>query len=270
MAPVESGRTGYRARLTHKEMKIIKREAKRTEKKNHPRVYVRSPGVFRKNDLLAKHYADVMSSHSINIFLQGSITDEQVKNDLYSNGFSVQRVKPSLFHATATHLYDGDEDQAAKSKEKIAGFAFGLTTMVSCKAPLISILNDSPAAKVLTKMAPLDNPKNFIYRANQFIVLGAYIKDHGKSESSIWLSRSGLKDLAATVKRMNVPADSDVDIHTLLHGKTKAILESQLGSIRKPLSQQLQAVSGVINKIPGNATGVFAKVKALRESEQAS
>jgi len=228
--------------------------------------------LLSRSNLLAEHYADLMRDSTLMVFVHGDLSHPTTKEALKSVGFSTKRIKSSLVKVAAMKL-DSEAGQDSEHINFASRLSRGITSIAYTKEPLLNTLQKPTALEDLEKVLPMKDPKDGIYSPGTFLVVGGFIKDHGKVLSNIWVTRPGLQklfgNLSDQIKSTQGIDLTDRDAHTLFHANAVASLQGQLGAIRAPLTRPANAVVSRLRAVPANVAMTLGKVKTLKESEDA-
>jgi hypothetical protein len=216
-----------------------------------------------RRNLVAEHFASELAASSLALIVHGDLS-LKLKLPLAQLGFRAHRFPCKLIKVAAAKLDGGAGAADAEHMRVAERLSRGLSSLVYTRQPLLELARDSARLAELQRMLPLGAAG----AEGDAIVVGGLIRDQGKTESNIWLTRPGVGALLEQLNKEALAMPSAETPHIIFHAKLVAALQGHMGAFRGPLLAPAMALQSALSAAPQQLATTLAMVEHQRKTAE--
>jgi hypothetical protein len=216
-----------------------------------------------RRNLVAEHFSSELAASSLAFVVHGQL-GLKLKLPLMQIGFRAHRFPCKLIKVAAAKLDGGAGAADAENLRVAQSLSRGISSLVYTRQPLLALARDSARLAELQRLLPLGD----VGSDGDALVVGGLIRDEGKSEKNIWLTRSGVAALLDSLNKEALAMPSADTLHNIFHAKLVAMLQGHLGAMRGPLLAPAMALQSVLSAAPQQLATTLAMVEHQRKTAE--
>ena len=209
-----------------------------------------------RRNLVAEHFASELAASSLALVVHGDLS-LKLKLPLVQLGFRAHRFPCRLIKVAAAKLDGGAGAADAEHMRVAQSLSRGISSLVYTRQPLMALARDSARLAELQRLLPLGEASS----EGDTLVVGGLIRDQGKTESNIWLTRSGVGALLEQLNKEALAMPTAETPHIIFHAKLVAALQGHMGAFRGPLLAPAMALQSALSAAPQQLATTLAMVE---------